>query len=78
MNFWAIAFQYQEDVWFDLDKKEDTFDLSSTCFLPTKEMAQQYIEDELSTDYVPVKIELETVNHNRSWSWNREPVPQWD
>jgi len=77
MKFWAIGYLYQEDVWFDLEKQEDTFDLRSTCFLPTKEMAKQYIEDELSIQYVPVEIEVETLR-NGVWSWSRGEVSTWD
>jgi hypothetical protein len=78
MKFWAIGFLYQEDVWFDLEKQDDTFDLRSTCFLPTREMAKQYIEDELSIQYIPVEIEVETISKSGSWSWSRGPVSHWD
>jgi hypothetical protein len=78
MKFWAIAYQYQEDVWFDLEKKEDSFDLRSTCLLPTQELAEQYIEDELSIQYAPVEIEIETISKSGTWSWSREKVEAWD
>jgi hypothetical protein len=77
VKFYAIAYLYQENVWFDLKKKEDSFDLKSTCFLPTWEMAEQYIEDELSIQYVPVEIEIETINKG-VWSWSRGSVSHWD
>jgi hypothetical protein len=78
MKFYAIGYLYQEDVWFDLEKKEDSFDLRSTCFLPTWDMAQQYIDVELSIQYVPVEIEAETISENGVWSWSRGSVSRWD
>jgi hypothetical protein len=78
MKFYAIGYLYQEDVWFDLEKKEDSFDLRSTCFLPTWDMAQQYIDVELSIQYVPVEIEVETISENGVWSWSRGSVSRWD
>jgi len=78
MEFWAIGYLYQEDVFFDLKDNEDTMDMTSKCLLPTKEMAEQFIEDQLSIDYTPIKIELETLNKNGVWSWARDTVPQWD
>ncbi|NYV64609.1 hypothetical protein HYI36_05025 [Bacillus sp. Gen3] len=77
MKFYAIGFLYQEDVWFDLEKKEDAFDLRSTCLLPTKELAEQVIEDELGNQYTPVEIEIQTVNKG-IWSWSRGEVSTWD
>lgn len=74
MKFYAIANQYQEDVFVDFAKKEDVLELNSTCLLPTKEMAEQYIEDELSNQYVVIEIELETINRNGTWSWSRSRV----
>ncbi|WP_268626944.1 hypothetical protein [Paenibacillus alvei] len=68
MKFYAIANQYQEDVFVDFAKKEDVLELNSTCLLPTKEMAEQYIDDELSNQYVVIEIELETINRNGTWS----------
>lgn len=78
MKFYAIAYLYEENVWYDLDKREDTFDLKSTCFLPIRELAEEYIEDYLSIQYVPVEIEVETINRNGTWSWSRGIVSNWD
>lgn len=79
MKFWAIAYLYQEDVFYDFKQEEDTMDLSETCFLPTKEVAEDFISQELNhDDYVPVEIELETLQRNGIWSWSRERVDRWD
>ncbi|HEF5705402.1 MULTISPECIES: hypothetical protein [unclassified Bacillus cereus group] len=78
MKFWAIAYQYQEDVFYDLKTEDDTLELSETCFLPTKKTAEQYIENELSIQYVPVRIDLETLKKNGIWSYTRGRVERWD
>ncbi|QDP42956.1 hypothetical protein HWC53_gp133 [Bacillus phage vB_BmeM-Goe8] len=78
MEFWAIAYRYEEDVFYDFEKKEDTFDLGPTCFLPTEEMAEQIIEDELSIQYVAVRINVETIEKSGNWSWSRDEIPDWD
>ncbi|BCC74174.1 hypothetical protein BCJMU51_p2029 (plasmid) [Bacillus cereus] len=78
MKFWAVAYQFDEDVFWDFSKNEDTFDITERCFLPTKEMAEQFIEEELSIQYVPVEIELETLQKNGIWSYSRGRVDNWD
>ncbi|PEO30876.1 hypothetical protein [Bacillus toyonensis] len=78
MKFWAAAYQFDEDVFWDFSKNEDTFDITESCFLPTKEMAEQFIEEELSIQYVPVEIELETLQQNGIWSYSRGRVDNWD
>lgn len=78
MEFYAIAYKYQEDVFYDFSKKEDVIELESTCLLPTKSMAEQYIEDELSSDYVPVSIVIENVQPSGDWSWTRGLIGSWD
>lgn len=78
MKFWAIAYQFEEDSFFDFKEKEDTMDLNENCFLPTKEMTEQFIENELSIQYVPVEIELCTLKENGVWSWTRGKVERWD
>ncbi|MGH0421931.1 hypothetical protein [Bacillus cytotoxicus] len=78
MKFWALAYQYQEDVFYDFAQEEDTMDLSESCFLPTEEVAEDFISQQLDNDYVPVEIELETLQKNGIWSWSRGKVERWD
>jgi hypothetical protein len=77
MKFWVLGYLYQEDVYYDFEMKEDSYDLKPSCFLPTKEMAQQIIGQELSVQYIPIEIELQTLNFG-SWSWSRDKLPFWD
>ncbi|AWC29271.1 hypothetical protein [Bacillus cytotoxicus] len=78
MKFWALAYQYQEDVFYDFAKEENTMDLSESCLLPTKEVAEDFISQQLDDDYVPVEIELETLQKNGILSWSRGRVERWD
>lgn len=78
MKFYAIAYQYQEDVFYNLETNEETMDLTEQCFLPCEGLAEKVIKDELSEDFVPVEIELETLNKNGVWSWSRGRVERWD
>ncbi|MFY0147859.1 hypothetical protein ACRS52_14690 [Bacillus cytotoxicus] len=78
MKFWALAYQYQEDVFYDFAKEENTMDLSESGLLPTKEVAEDFISQQLDDDYVPVEIELETLQKNGIWSWSRGKVERWD
>jgi hypothetical protein len=78
MKFWAIAYQFQEDIFWDFALQDESMELKETCFLPTEEMAKNYIDEHLSDDYVPVKIEIERVERNGTWSYSRGPVQRWD
>jgi hypothetical protein len=77
LTVFAIGYKYQEDVFFDFLKGEDSYDLGPTCFLPTRSLAEQIIEDELSTQYGVIEIKIETVGKG-IWSWYRESFPDWD
>ncbi|WP_436863973.1 hypothetical protein [Bacillus fungorum] len=78
MKFWALAYQYQEDVFYDFAKEEDTMDLNEACILPTKDVADDFISQQLDDDYIPVEIELETLQKNGVWSYTRGKVERWD
>lgn len=77
MEFYAAAFKYQEDVFFDFEEMEDRHGLESTCLLPSLEVAEQMIGDHLGDEYAPVKIILVSLREG-IWSWEREEFPIWD
>lgn len=78
MKFWAIAYAWQEGIFYDLSKEDDAHDLKETCFLPTREMAVEYISENLGADYDPVEITLERLEKNGIWSFTRGAVKKWD
>jgi hypothetical protein len=77
LKMYAIGYKYQEDVFFNFATGEDSFSLDPSCFLPTEEMAEQIIEDELSDQYGVVEIEILSVR-NGVWSWARGDFETWD
>lgn len=77
MEFYVLANTNEEEVYYDIANEQDALVLNSGCFLPTKDLADQYIEDQLSSNYIPVKINVETVSLNGNFVWTREVVPQW-
>jgi hypothetical protein len=78
LKVWAVGYRHSEDTFYDFEKKEDSYDLEPTCFLPTCELAEQMIEEELTSyQYAPVEITIELVKPNL-WSWYRGDFPDWD
>lgn len=77
VEFWAIAYLNQEDVFYDFNKGEDVLSLDRTCLLPTREQAVQYIEDELCIDYVPVRIEVMKMTAEE-FVYSRDEIARWD
>jgi len=78
MKFWAIAYKYQEDVFYNIATDEDTMNLDEQCFLPSESLAQQLIEERLGSEYAPIVIDLETLQKNGVWSYSRGNLPEWD
>lgn len=77
MKFWAIAYNYDSDYFYNF-KTEEESDLEESCLLPTEEIAKEFIEDYLSVSYTPVKINLETLSKDGVWSYSRGRVEYWD
>ena len=78
MIFWAIAYKYQEDVFWDFEIEGKAVHLKETGFLPTKTIAESFIENELSDDFIPVEINVERIEKDGCWTISRQPIEQWD
>ena len=76
MKFWAVAYKYQEDVYFDLEAEDTTMDLSEKCLLPTKVLPEKLIDGD--TDFVPVDVEIESLSKQGVMVWGRGEVSEWD
>ncbi|MEM5646510.1 hypothetical protein AAHH72_19425 [Bacillus cereus] len=77
MEFWVLAYLYQEDVYYDFAEEDTTIGYTATCFLPTEEMAQKYIDENNGSDeFIPVKVTVHAL-HNASWTSSREKVDHW-
>lgn len=77
MKFWAIAYKWQDDVFFNFLIGETMMDMNEEFLLPTEEMALGFIMNELGGDFVPVEIFIESYR-NGILAWNRGPVSEWD
>ena len=78
MEFWAIACKYQDGVFYDFDTDDLTTDLKETCFLPTEDIANDYIRNEFDDEYVAVKIKLLRLEENGVWAYSADRVPEWE
>lgn len=77
MNFFVIASKQEEEVFYDTVEKNDTFDLSSHCLFPAKSIAEDYIEDHLSVNYMVLPIELTSASRSGELVWSRDKVQEW-
>lgn len=78
MKFWAIGYKYQEGFYYNVLTGEDTMAMSEQCLLPSEALAKQLIEDELSTDYAPIEIEIESLSEQGVMCWSRGEFGRWD
>ena len=77
MKLWACAYQYEEDYFWDFQKNDNTYDIESTQLLPTKELAEQMIEEILCDDYVAVQIVIYSYKENGIMSYTVGRVDRW-
>jgi len=78
MKLWACAYIYEEDYFYDFAKGETGYDIESTQLLPTKELAEQMIEELLCDDYVPVDIDIHSYKENGVMSYSVGRVDKWE
>ena len=62
MNFYALGYKYENDVFYDFETEGDTLDLKASCLLPTRKLAEQLIENEVGDTYFVVEVELNSLN----------------
>ncbi|HZG16944.1 MAG TPA: hypothetical protein VE710_18290 [Candidatus Bathyarchaeia archaeon] len=55
---WAIAFKYQEGAFYNFEKGEEDLELSFSHLVPSKDMAEDFIEDYLAITYIPVPVTI--------------------
>ena len=77
MKMWAIAYQYDEDYFWDFEKHDVTYGIESSQLLPTKELADQLIKDILSDDFVSVDIDIESYRSGGVMSYTMGKVDRW-
>jgi len=77
IKLWAIAFRYDEGVFYNFESGVDEYDFTPSSLLPTKAMAEEIIEDLLTDQHVPVEITIKSVNEH-GYSYSRGRVEEWD
>ena len=78
MKMWAIAYQYDEDYFWDFEKHDVTYGIEPSQLLPTKELADQLINDILSDDFVSVDIDIESYRSGGAMSYTIGKVDRWE
>lgn len=78
MEFWAIAYKYEESIFYDFKKQGLTHNFSEACFLPSEELANQLIEDEFGNEAVAVKVELNSLSESGVWTYSVGKVAEWE
>lgn len=79
MKFWALAYLYQDDVFYNFEEEDTVMEVTEKCLLPTRGLAEDFIGAHLSHDeYVPVEINLESLKENGVYSYTRGRVDNWD
>lgn len=58
LTIYVIAHKYESDVFYDAREESSTTTFNAGLFFPTQEIAEEYIEDQLSNQYevVPANI----------------------
>lgn len=77
MEFWAIAYKFEENIFYDFKKKELTHNFSEACFLPSEELANQLIQEEFGNEAVAVKVVLHSLSANGVCSYTVGKVAEW-
>lgn len=62
MDFYAAGYKFEDDVFYDFGKQEDTNGIEPTCLLPTKEIVAHLIDTELGDAYFVVPVELNSLD----------------
>lgn len=77
MEFWAIAYRYQEDIFYDFEKEDFTHQFSAACLLPSEDIANQIVEDQLGHESVAAKVTLHSLTEQGVMSYSVSEVKEW-
>ena len=62
MRFYALGFKHEEDVFYNFNEKDDTYDLTEECLLPTEELAREMIEEHTGTEYFVKPVDIDNID----------------
>lgn len=55
---YAIAYRYESETWVNFVTEDDEMNLSFENILPSKTMADNYVQDILSNEYIVVPVTI--------------------
>ena len=78
MEFWALAYKYEDGNFYDFKLKYNEVYLKDSCLLPTQEMAENYIRDNLSNAYTVVKVKIHSyADEGKKLGYLMTRLPEW-
>lgn len=70
MILYALEDKYNEDCFYCFEKEDTLFDLKSTSLMPTKELAEQFIEENLGNDFRVVEVTFHRIMKDGTWEFS--------
>lgn len=78
MEFWALAFKNEEGNFYDFKSKDNEVYLKESCLLPTREMAENFMNDYLSNAYVVVKVKINScIDESEKMGYSMTMLEEW-
>lgn len=70
MKMYVIADKYNEDFFWNFVADDFLMAVNEGSLMPTKELAQDYIEDQLGSDCVVAEITVYQITRDGSWEYS--------
>ena len=70
LTMYAIVDSTEEGYYWNFKKENMSSKLNEECLLPTKEMAERYIEDELAIYYKVIEVNIESISKTGTWCYS--------
>jgi len=70
LTMYAIVDSTEEGYYWNFKKEDMDSKLNGECLLPTKEMAEQYIEEELAIYYKAIEVNIESISKIGTWCYS--------
>jgi hypothetical protein len=72
---YTIADKYEEDCYYNFELEDlELLPLCEKHLLPTRELAEQFIEDHLSNSYVVAEVTIYQITKGGIWEYSVEDI----
>lgn len=78
MEFYAIAHRLEKNMYYDFKEETYEFSIEGTCLLPTKDMAEKFMEENLNENGVLVEIKILSISEDGVIAFSRDVLEYWD